>query len=101
MITSCSLGSRFDATEWKNADLEGRARADMLPDFLKRHHLKGMTRAEVVSLLGEPTATDKWDDADIVYVLGNDGTYFAIDNEWLLIDLDQHNRVISFKQVKD
>lgn len=101
MLVSCSPGGRFDATEWKNADFTGRARANMLPDFLQRHRLKGMARAEVVNFLGEPTATDKWDGADMVYVLGNDGTYFPIDNEWLLIDLDQHNRVVSFKQVKD
>lgn len=100
-LINCSPGDRFDQTAWKNADLTGRARADMLPDFLDRYPLKGMTRSEVITLLGEPTTTDKWDSAEMVYVLGNDGSYMPIDHEWLLIDLDQRQRVVSFKRVRD
>ena len=45
----------------------------MLDDFTSRYHLQGMTKAEVIQYLGPPTQTDKWDGADLVYVLGNDG----------------------------
>jgi outer membrane protein assembly factor BamE (lipoprotein component of BamABCDE complex) len=100
-LVSCSAGNRFDQTAWKNADLAGRVRADMLPDFLKRYPLIGRTRSEVVALLGEPTPTDKWDSAEMIYVLGNDGSYMAIDHEWLLIDLDHRQRVVSFRRVRD
>ena len=100
-IVGCSAGDRFDQAAWKDADLSGRARADMLPDLLGHHPLKGKTRSEVVALLGEPTQTDKWDGVDMVYVLGNDGSYMPIDSEWLLIDLDQHQRVASYKRVRD
>lgn len=94
----CSSRATFDEARWKNADLSGRARAEMLDDFLAQHRLKGMTRAEVVALLGEPTPTDKWDGAHMIYVLGNDGSYFGIDHAWLLIDLDARGRVASYRR---
>ena len=100
-LASCSSTERFDQAAWKKADLTGRARADMLDDLLTRHPLKGKTRSEVVELLGQPTPTDKWDGTEMIYVLGNDGSYMPIDNEWLLIDLDQGERVVSFKTARD
>lgn len=73
----------------------------MLEDFLERYPLKGRTRNDVISLLGPPTPTDKWEGAEMVYVLGNDGSYMPIDHEWLLIDLDDQQRVVSFSRVVD
>lgn len=73
----------------------------MLQDFLRRYPLEGRTKGEVISLLGEPTQTDKWEGADMIYVLGNDGSYMAIDHEWLLVDLDERERVVSVKRVVD
>ena len=101
LVVGCSPGSIFDQTKWQNADLNGRARADMLADFIARYRLTGMTREQVTTLLGAPTTTDKWRGADMIYVLGNDGSMFPIDNEWLLITLDRRNRVASFKRVTD
>lgn len=95
LIAGCSSGTTFDQAKWRNADLTGRARANMLPDFLARHELKGMPRQRVIALLGPPTTTDKWRRADMIYVLGNDGSIFPIDNEWLFIKLDKHDRVAS------
>jgi len=100
-LLGCSSSARFDEQSWKNADLNGRERADMLNDFISRYHLQGMAEAEVIKRLGPPTQTDKWDDAEMVYVLGNDGSYMPIDNEWLLIDLDDQHRVKSFKRSRD
>lgn len=73
----------------------------MLPDFLARHALRGMPRQRVIALLGPPTLSDKWRGADMIYVLGNDGSMFPIDNEWLLIKLDRHDRVASFWRATD
>ena len=101
LIAGCYPGTSFDQAEWRNADLTGRTRADMLPDFLARHPLKGMPRQQVVALLGPPTTTDKWRGADMTYVLGNDGSMFAIDNEWLFIKLDGDDRVASFERGTD
>lgn len=101
LIAGCSPGTSFDHAKWRDADLTGRARADMLPDLLARYQLKGMSRQQVVALLGPPTTTDKWRGADMIYVLGNDGSIFAIDNEWLFIKLDLHDRVASFERGTD
>lgn len=102
LLFSCSAEtSEFDQTRWMNADLTGRERAEMLPSFLREHPLEGLSREQVEALLGEPTQTDKWRGADMIYVLGNDGSYTPIDNEWLLITLDQRGRVISFERAVD
>lgn len=101
LIAGCSPGARFNHAEWRDADLAGRARADMLPDFLARHPLKGMSRQQVVAFLGPPTTTDGWRGADMTYALGNDGSMFAIDGEWLFIKLDHHDRVASFERGTD
>jgi outer membrane protein assembly factor BamE (lipoprotein component of BamABCDE complex) len=105
LLAACSACSekteQFDRERWAKADLDGRERAEMMPSLLRDHPLVGMTRAQVVSLLGQPTPTDKWSDADMIYVLGNDGSYTPIDNEWLLIDLDQSQKVTSLKRVRD
>lgn len=37
----------------------------------------------------------------MIYVLGNDGSMFPIDHEWLLINLDHHDRVVSFERATD
>lgn len=73
----------------------------MVASLFEQHPLRGMDRAEVVSLLGPPTPTDKWDGAEMIYVLGPDGGLFAIDHEWLLIELDDHDRVSSYRVVSD
>jgi hypothetical protein len=103
LLAACSSQpggtAQFDRERWANADLTGRERAEMMPSLLRDHPLTGMTRAEVVDLLGEPTATDA--NTQMVYVLGNDGSYTPIDNEWLLIDLDEQGRVKAFRQSVD
>lgn len=101
VLSACSSAVPFDPAKWKSADLDGRARAEMLPDLLDHHHLRGMSKNEIISLLGEPTPTEKWGGADMIYVLGNDGSYTPIDHEWLLINLDGQGRVSSFETVED
>lgn len=101
LIGGCSAGTSFDQAGWRNADPSGRARANMLPDFIARHRLEGMTRQQVTALLGPPTTTDKWHGADLTYVLGNDGSIFPIDSEWLLITLDRQDRVATFRRMVD
>jgi hypothetical protein len=91
----------FDRDRWLKADLGTRERADMVEDLLKTHSLRGMHRAEIVALLGPPTLTDKWEGTEMRYVLGPDGSYTPIDNEWLLIELDRQDRVARYEVVPD
>jgi len=72
----------------------------MVDELLSQYPLRGVTRSEVVGLLGEPTPTDKWDEWDMIYVLGPTD-YMPIDHEWLVIKLDERNRVSKYRVVQD
>ena len=64
----------------------------MVGPLLDQHPLNGLSRSMVVGLLGEPTPTDKWENWDMIYVLGPT-EYMPIDHEWLVIRLDEEGRV--------
>ena len=81
-------GQRFDAERWKaGAPAHNTVvqRAGMAEDFLRRYDAVGMTRAELVALLGEPDETDKFADYDLVYWLGPERGLASIDSEWLVV----------------
>ena len=101
LLVACLQPKEFDQNRWLNADLGGRERADMMASLLRKHPLIGLSRQQVTALLGAPTQAPSSGDIDMIYVLGNDGTMFAIDNEWLEIHLDKHDRVTSFRRTKD
>lgn len=101
LVAGCRSQREFDRERWLDADLETRERAHMVASLFEQHPLRGMDRAEVVSLLGPPTPTEKWGGTEMIYVLGPDGGLFAIDHEWLLIELDDHDRVSSYRVVSD
>lgn len=73
----------------------------MLGSLFREHDLKGMTRAQVVRLLGDPEETDYFSDSEMVYVLGPERGFLSIDYEWLLFELDRSERVISYKVMTD
>lgn len=99
LLTSCI--QEFDAQRWRSADLSTRLRADMVDSLTRTYSLKGMSRGQVTALLGQPTSTDKWRDAEIVYVLGPNAGAFPIDHDWFLIDLDAADRVTAYRVVSD
>jgi hypothetical protein len=85
----------FDRAAW-NAEAEGIddfRRHRMADWLLKRQRLVGLSRAEIVSMLGEPTKTSHFREYDLVYVLGNERGWMSIDSEWLLMRLDGTGRV--------
>jgi hypothetical protein len=85
----------FDRTVW-NAEAEGIddfRRHRMADWLLKQRRLVGMSRAEIVSMLGDPTETSHFREYDLVYVLGNERGWMSIDSEWLLMRLDDSGRV--------
>ena len=85
----------FDRAVW-NAEVAGIddfRRHRMADWLLKRRRLVGMSRAEIVSMLGEPTKTSFYREYDLVYVLGNERGWMSIDSEWLLMRLDGTGRV--------
>jgi len=60
-------------------------------------HLVGMTRPEVLALLGPPSPTDKWEDRGLVYVLEP----AALDFDWLLVDFDSAGKVSKVEMMSD
>lgn len=91
----------FEAPAWRDADLSTRERAQMAPDLVASGRLDGLDRTGVVDLLGPPTATDKFADSEMVYLLGPEGGLMAIDHQWLLIELDRSGRVEAYRVVED
>jgi len=58
----------FDSEKWKTqSETEMSMRWDMLNSLRKNHTLKGMTKTEIIKLLGEPTQIHK---SSISYDLG-------------------------------
>jgi outer membrane protein assembly factor BamE (lipoprotein component of BamABCDE complex) len=73
----------------------------MVDDFLAKHKLRGMTKQEIVELLGEPDDTDYFSNWDMVYWLGPERGFMQLDSEWLVIDLDDLQRVSEYRLVTD
>jgi hypothetical protein len=63
--------------------------------------LMGMTRSEVLGLLGPPPPTDKFEDHGLVYVLGPERGWISLDYEWLLVDFDPAGRASTVRVVSD
>ena len=82
------LRESFDSTSWKTSltsDSLDPIRLRMVDDLLHRHRLRGMTREEVVSLLGKPPETNYFPEYDLVYWLGSERGYNSIVSEWWLV----------------
>lgn len=92
-------GSRedFQSYLWKD-DFEGERRTAMLYDLEKEHLKKGMTKDDIIKLLGEPDG--RFPDGDnytwkreFGYDLGNNG----FDPCEFIIRFDENQRVVSWE----
>ena len=95
----------FNSTTWKNTpsihSLDSM-RLRMVEDLLKTHSILGKSKEEMVALIGEPDQTEYFKTRDMVYMLGQEtDSYFAIDSQWLVLDLNESDNVIAFKIVTD
>tara|TARA_B100000959_G_C14780641_1_gene541368 strand:+ start:463 stop:855 length:393 start_codon:yes stop_codon:yes gene_type:complete len=95
----------FDSDVWKNTPAEfslESTRLKMVDDFLDKYFIVGMFRDEVISLIGEPDQTEYFKSYEMVYMLGQEtDSYFAIDSQWLVLDLNDSERVVSYNIVSD
>lgn len=93
---------RFDPVAWQQkGNLTNAVRIRMVDDLVKRNPLKGMGRAEVLKLLGEPDKTVYFKEWDLVYWLGPERSFLPIDSEWLVIRLNKENLVKEYAVVTD
>jgi hypothetical protein len=68
---------RFDAVAWREArDGRSEIRIRMIDDLLSRHDFRGLTRKDVVAVLGEPDETEYFRNWDMVYWLGPEREFY-------------------------
>ena len=105
VLGGCSLsGERFDSEQWKAGAAERNTvgtRWTMVKDLQRRHSLVGMSRPEVLDLLGDSDSTSKFADYDFVYWLGAERGFVSIDSEWLVLRLDSAGTVAEARVVTD
>ncbi|MDM5221651.1 outer membrane protein assembly factor BamE [Peribacillus sp. NJ11] len=87
--------SRFTTERWLNDD-EGRVY--LVDDLMNEHELIGMTKEEVITLLGSPTETEYFKEKDnVVYFLGAERGLIRIDSEWLVIWFDGRDKAVKYE----
>jgi hypothetical protein len=94
----------FESAAWKSKHstrLEGQLRIQMVDDLLNNYPLTGKDRTEVVNILGEPDENRWFMGWDMVYWLGPERHPISIDSEWLVLRIDEEQRVIETKVVTD
>jgi hypothetical protein len=94
----CDGHQMFVRSQWMDTTLAlGRLaiRGCMVDDLLEKHPLRGMTRGDVVALIGEPDKPDVFTEYDLVYWLGPERGLIGTDSEYLVMKLDRSNRVES------
>ena len=58
----------------------------MVDDLLNHYSLEGLSRSEIMNLLGNETEGAYFKEVDnMVYYLGNERGFISIDSEWLII----------------
>jgi len=81
----------FDPARWqaqRNSEAHDNPRGAMVSDLMQRLH-PGMTRSEVLALLGEPETQDG---ARFTYALG--ASAYGIDYEFFVIEFDGDGRLV-------
>ena len=92
----------FDEVRWKQADVRAEpptVRQLMVADLVQRDALRGLSRDDVIDLLGTPDSVDagaagfpRW---DIIYVLGDeDAGPYSLDTEALGVKFGADGRVL-------
>jgi hypothetical protein len=94
---------RFDALVWKSNShtLTNAMRIRMVDDLLRRYNFRGMTREQATAIIGEPDKTDYFKNWDMVYWLGPERGWISIDSEWLVLRIDNQNKISDYRIVTD
>lgn len=91
----------FDRAGWLKVDTNRDSRGLLADRLLESCNMKGMSREQIVELLGPPTETPYFREYDFVYVIGLERGFIAIDYEWLVFKFDQSGRVTKYRLVTD
>jgi len=94
----------FDQVVWKSStSSEPSARVPMARSLVRDHTLRRKTRAEVISLLGEPITAEQFPGWSVVYYLGADPDDYmpTVDPKWLAIRFDKGSYVEKYRLITD
>jgi hypothetical protein len=98
----CDGHTTFIQSQWMDTALVRSRlaiRGCMVDDLLDRNELRGMSRAQVVALIGEPDTGSDFPEYDLVYWLGPQRGLIGTDSEYLVMKLDQSKRVTSVELI--
>ena len=93
----------FESAVWKaqHREFQDKTRCDMVDSLLRDHPLVGLSKAEVIGLLGEQDDPSYFRSWDLRYWMGQEhGWLPAIDSEWLVIRF-KDGRVSEYAIVSD
>jgi hypothetical protein len=92
----------FDPAAWRGVERDDdEARLQMIGSLLRSGRLRGLTRSEVVALLGSPDGGGYFGHYDLVYRLGPERGIIRIDSEWLVVRLGRDGRVSEYRLARD
>lgn len=100
----CTGRDRFDSAIWKDTLAvysKLAPRGCMVDDLLAHHKLVGLSRTEVIALLGEDPRSEYFSDYDFVYWLGPKHGGVSTDSEWLVMKFGASDEVIEAKVATD
>ncbi|WP_193224398.1 outer membrane protein assembly factor BamE [Bacillus sp. B1-b2] len=99
MLGLNEYNSNFTSSKWSEKPSK---RVEIIDDLLLNYDFKGMTKNEVINILGTPSETEYFKkDNNIVYHLGYERGLISIDSEWLVINFDGNEIVINYDVVTD
>jgi hypothetical protein len=92
----------FNSVQWKavaRTSSNGKIRGRMIDDLLQAHNIKGMTRAQLLALLGnDDNSKGKPTKGDLTYYLGSDRFMGMV---FLEVIFDRNDRVARYQIVTD
>ena len=92
----------FDAILWRQAQTSNiSVRVRMVEWLVRSGTLDGLSRPQVLELLGEPDGGPYFRDWDLVYWLGPERGLMGFDSEWLVLRFGPDGRVSEYRVVRD
>jgi hypothetical protein len=95
--------TKFNAENWQKSIPTmswNSVRLTMVDDLVENHLNTGMSKNEVIELIGIPDDTPYFRNYDMVYYLGRERNPIGIDSEWLVFKVN-YGKIQSFNIVRD
>ena len=105
-IENAIYSEEFNVEKWKANEITDSnymwpPRLIMVDDLIDGERLNGLSKMEVIEMLGTPGNHGYFSQYDLVYWLGPERRFIRIDSEWLAISFDSENRVSQYQLVRD